>query len=149
MFVSSNISIKEATRSQTATRRGIDNLPNKEALLKMKLVADKIFEPVRKKFERPILISSFYRCEELNKLIGGSPKSQHCKGEAIDIDSDPINDQIFRFIKNNLIYDQLIWEFGNEVYPAWVHVSYTNERPNRMQCLKALRIKNKTIYQTF
>ena len=147
MIVSANISIREATRSQTATRLGIDNYPDQEQLSKMNLVAEKVFEPTRRHFNRPIFISSFFRSEELNKAIGGSTRSQHCKGEAIDIDCDPINDQIFKWIKDNLIYDQLIWEFGNEVYPDWVHVSYTEEKDNRMECLKAIRINGKVQYR--
>ena len=147
MIVSENISLRESIRSQTAQRRGIDNYPSEEVLSAMKLTAQKVFEPVRKHFKRPIFISSFYRSEELNLAIGGSRNSQHCKGEAIDIDCDQINDQIFYFIKNNLIYDQLIWEFGTEIYPAWVHVSYTQERNNRMQTLKAIRSNGKVLYQ--
>ena len=85
-MISKHISYKEGAYSNTATRKGIDNTPNDEQLENMKLVADKVFEPLRKWVSGPIKINSFFRCPELNKAIGGSSKSQHCKGQAIDID---------------------------------------------------------------
>ena len=98
----------------------------------------------------PIKINSFYRGPELNKAIGGSSKSQHCKGQAIDIDDTyghATNAEMYHWIKDNLNFDQMIWEFGDDNNPAWVHVSYVNDSDNRNRCLKAYRDNNnKTKY---
>jgi len=148
-MISEHISIKEATFSSTATRKGIDNTPNATQIENMKLVATKVFEPLRKHFNTPIGISSFFRSEALNKAIGGSASSQHCKGEAIDIDADIFggvtNGEIFKYIKENLEFDQLIWEYGNTTDPDWVHVSYSKSG-NRRQILKAIKVGGKTTY---
>jgi len=141
-MISNHISDKEGVYSITATRLGIDNIPNKKQLVNMELVALKIFEPVREFLGRPIHINSFFRCPELNKAIGGSTRSQHCKGEAIDLDvayGDNPNAKIFNYIKDNLDFDQLIWEFGDDNNPNWVHVSYIGIMSNRNRCLKAYR----------
>ena len=146
--ISKHISLKEATRSNTAQRLGIDNFPTNDVLIKMQLIANKIFEPLREYVDCPIYISSFYRSPELNTAIGGSKNSQHCKGEAIDLDdvySKVKNKVFFNYIKENLDFDQLIWEFGDEQNPAWVHVSY-KEKGNRNRILKAIKEKGKTKY---
>tara|TARA_Y100000768_G_scaffold109991_1_gene80860 strand:+ start:8540 stop:9007 length:468 start_codon:yes stop_codon:yes gene_type:complete len=146
--ISNHISLKEATRSNTAQRLGIDNFPNSYTISKMQLTANKIFEPLREYVECPIYISSFYRSPELNTAIGGSKNSQHCKGEAIDLDdvySKVKNKVFFDYIKENLDFDQLIWEFGDDENPAWVHVSY-KEKGNRNRILKAIKLKGKTQY---
>lgn len=139
MKVSQNITLGEATKSQTATRLKIDNTPNEEALLNMKHVAENVFEPIRKHFGIPIGISSFYRSPKLNKAVKGSKTSQHTKGEAIDIDADIFggvtNAEIFEFVRQNLDYDQLIWEYGNDKNPAWVHVSLKRVGNNKKQIL--------------
>lgn len=148
MNISEHISMKEALRSNTAKRLGIDNMPDNDTLVTMQITAEHIFEPLRNKFNEPIYISSFYRSPELNKAIGGSAKSQHCKGEAIDIDdvySKASNADFFNYIKDKLEFDQLIWEFGNDENPAWVHVSY-NLGKNRMRILKAIKENGKTKY---
>ena len=138
--ISKNCSYEEATRSNTAKRLGISNDPNDEQLESMKELATRIFEPLRAHLCIPIYISSFFRCDALNKAVKGSSNSQHVKGEAMDIDAHIFggvtNKQIFEYIKDNLEYDQLIWEFGNEDEPDWVHVSYTSDRPNRKQIIK-------------
>ena len=148
MDISPHISYEEATYSDTAKRLGIDNIPNFEQLCKMVIVATKVFEPLRNYFGVPIHISSFFRTIELNKAIGGSKTSQHVLGEAIDIDADKYgkitNKQIFNFIKDNLEFDQLIWEFGTNDEPNWVHVSF-KEGKNRHQVLKAYRDSNNHI----
>ena len=146
--ISNHISLNEATRSNTAQRLGIDNFPNSYTISKMQLTANKIFEPLREYVECPIYISSFYRSPELNTAIGGSKNSQHCKGEAIDLDdvySKVKNKVFFDYIKENLDFDQLIWEFGDDENPAWVHVSY-KEKGNRNRILKAIKLKGKTQY---
>ena len=148
MKVSDNITYKEALRSNTAKRLGIENVPDEFTLETMQITAEHVFEPVRKHFNEPIYISSFYRCEELNKAIGGSSKSQHCKGEAIDIDdvySKATNADFFNYIKDKLEFDQLIWEFGDDKNPDWVHVSYSLGN-NRMRILKAIKENGRTKY---
>ena len=148
--ISKHISYKEATRSNTALRRGIDNIPDVEELENMKLIAEKVFEPLRKWVGGPIKINSFYRSPELNVAIGGSKKSQHCHGQAIDIDDTfgyRSNASMFKYIRYNMDYDQMIWEFGDEKNPAWVHVSYVSEDKNRHRCLQAYKENGKTKYK--
>jgi zinc D-Ala-D-Ala carboxypeptidase len=148
MMISEHISLSEATKSQEAVRKGIENIPTEEHLKAMRLVAEKVFEPLRKAFNKPLTISSFYRSPKLNKSIGGSETSQHCKGEAIDIDMGDFNSDIFHWIKNNLVFDQLIYEFGDTKNPSWVHVSYS-ENGNRKQILRAIKENGKTKYIPF
>ena len=151
-MVSKNISYKEATHSKTAKRLGIDNTPNAEQFSNMVYVAEGIFQPLREHFGVPIYISSFFRSEALNTAIRGSASSTHKKGEAMDLDADVYgkitNAQIFHYIKDNLEFDQLIWEFGTEDNPAWVHVSLS-KRNNRNQILKAYRVDGKTKYEIY
>ena len=148
--ISKHISYKEATRSNTALRRGIDNIPDVEELENMKLIAEKVFEPLRKWVGGPIKINSFYRSPELNVAIGGSKKSQHCHGQAIDIDDTyghRSNASMFKHIRYNMDYDQITWEFGDDKNPAWVHVSYVSEEKNRHRCLQAYKENGKTKYK--
>ena len=147
--ISKHISYKEATRSATALRLGIENVPNQYELQNMEMVAKHVFEPLREAVDAPIKINSFFRCEELNKAIGGSTKSQHCQGRAIDIDDvygNVSNAFMYYYIKDNLDFDQLIWEFGTDHNPDWVHVSYIDGDSNRKRCLKAVRENGKTKY---
>jgi hypothetical protein len=149
-MISENISFKEGTFSATATRLGLPNAPSKEHLANMQVLAKKIFQPLRVYVGGPIKINSFYRGPELNKAIGGSKKSQHCKGQAMDIDDvfgHKTNAQMYHWIKENLNYDQMIWEFGDEDNPDWVHVSYVDAETNRNRCLKASRNNGKTSYE--
>jgi len=150
MKISPNLNLAEITRSDTAKRHGIDNTPTAEHLENFKLLADKVFEPIREHFKTPIFISSGYRSKALNSFIKGSASSQHCTGQAIDIDMDGSNGEVtnrmvFDFIKNKLDFDQLIWEFGTDFNPDWVHVSYVKGK-NRKQKLKAIRTSGKTTY---
>jgi hypothetical protein len=150
MKISANLNLAEITRSDTAKRHGIDNTPTAEHLENFKLLADKVFEPIREHFKTPIFISSGYRSKALNDFIKGSLSSQHCKGQAIDIDMDGSNGEVtnrmvFDYIKNKLDFDQLIWEFGTDFNPDWVHVSYA-KTGNRKQKLKAVRSNGKTTY---
>ena len=143
--ISENISYKEATRSQTAQRLGISNKPKKEHIENMELIADKIFQPLREWVDHPIRINSFFRSEELNSKIGGSLSSAHKDGLAMDLDSlgGKTNLEMFHYIKDNLEFDQLIWEFGDE--PKWLHVSW-NKKKNRKQVLVT---KRKGKYYTY
>jgi len=149
-MISKHISYKEGTNSTTAIRRGIDNVPNNDQLDNMVLLAEKVFEPLREWVGGPIKINSFFRCPKLNKAIGGSGKSQHCHGQAIDIDDTygkVANSEMYHYIKKNLDFDQMIWEFGDDDNPAWIHVSYVSEDDNRRRCLKASKDNNnKTVY---
>ena len=148
-MISKHISYKEGVYSTTALRRNIDNKPNEEQLASMKLIGEKIFEPLREYVGGPIKINSFFRGEELNKAIGGSTRSQHCKGQAMDIDDTfgyKTNAQMYDFIKEHLDFDQMIWEFGNDNNPNWVHVSYVSPEKNRQVCLKAYKQNGRTKY---
>lgn len=154
MQISKHLSLAEVSRSETAKRRGINNAPSGENLDNFKKLAENIFEPIREHFGVPIHISSGYRSKELNAAIGGSATSQHCSGEAIDIDMDGsasgvTNAQVFNFIKDNLKFDQLIWEFGSSNNPDWVHVSYESTGKQRGQILKAIKVKGKTVYEKY
>ena len=149
-MISKHISYKEGIHSITAIRKGIDNEPNEEQLANMKLVAEKVFEPLRIFINGPIKVNSFFRSPDLNKAIGGSTKSQHCKGQAIDIDDTygkATNAEMYWWIKENLDFDQMIWEFGNNDNPDWVHISYVSPDKNRNRCLKAYREDGKTKYK--
>ena len=145
--ISKHVSYKEGVYSITALRLGLNNDPNAYHLNNMKVISEKIFEPLRMHVGGPIKINSFYRGPELNKAIGGSSKSQHCKGQAIDIDDtygNATNAEMYHWIKDNLNFDQMIWEFGDDNNPAWVHVSYVDDDNNRNRCLKAYRENGKT-----
>jgi len=151
MKISTHLNLSEVTRSETAKRRGISNAPTAEHLENFKKLAENIFEPIREHFGVPIHVSSGYRSKELNSAIGGSLSSQHCQGEAIDIDMDGsssgvTNADVYNFIKDNLEFDQLIWEFGTDKNPDWVHVSYESKGKQRKQKLKAVRTNGKTSY---
>ena len=150
MKISEHISYKEATYSQTAIRNDIDNDPNVEQLKRIQLAAESIFEPLRKWVGGPVKINSCFRSAALNKRIGGAASSQHCanKGAAFDLDDTyghKTNAEMFNYIKDNLDFDQLIWEFGTDENPNWVHVSY-NEDSNRGQILKACKVNGRTKY---
>jgi hypothetical protein len=149
MQISKHLSLAEVSRSETAKRKGINNTPSGEHLENFKKLAENIFEPIREHFGVPIHISSGYRSKELNAAVGGSSSSQHCQGEAIDIDMDGTsitNAQIFNYIKDNLNFDQLLWEFGNDTNPDWVHVSYESTGKQRKQILKVIKANGKTSY---
>lgn len=150
MQISKHVSLIEATKSDTATRKGIDNTPTEAQIASMKLVAEKCFEPIRANFDKPIHISSFFRCDKLNKAIGGVSTSQHGKGEAMDLDADTFggvtNQEIFEWAKANLKYDQLIREGVNkDGTGGWIHISY-KAKGNRQQTLNATFVNGKAKY---
>jgi len=126
MKLSQNLTLAEACRSETAKRKHLDNTPDELTLDNLKLTAEKIFQPIRDHFKKPIYVSSMFRCERLNGFVGGSRNSKHITGQAIDIDNDGTdvsNKDIFEFIKDNLKFDVLIWEYGDDS-PNWVHCTY-------------------------
>ena len=153
MKLSKNLTLAECLKSQTARRRGINNEPHEEWVVEnLKSVAEHIFQPCRDHFGVPIYVSSGYRCPELNRAIGGAKRSQHMEGRALDLDCDVYgritNADLFHYIRENLEFDQIVWEFGTEDNPDWVHVSYVSDSDNRKRCLKALRdSKGKTYYE--
>lgn len=142
MKLSKNLSLIECTKSATARRHGVDNTPKQEHITNLVEIAQNVFQPTRDYFNTPIYISSGYRSKRLNDIVKGSETSQHMIGEALDLDADVLgvvsNRLIFNYIKDNLEFDQLIWEFGDSSSPDWVHVSYSSEY-NRNQVLKAVR----------
>lgn len=154
MKLSEHLDLSEVTRSDSAKRKGINNMPTPEHLENFKKLAENIFEPIRKHFGVPIMISSGYRSKALNTAIGGSLTSQHCSGEAIDIDMDGTsngvtNRMIFDYAKANLNFDQLIWEFGTKENPDWVHISFESTGKQRKQILRAVKSGGKTAYQPY
>ena len=144
--ISKHISYREATHSNHAEKYGLSNKPKAEHIKNMETVAEKVFEPLREWAKAPIRVNSMFRSLELNKGIGGSATSSHMTGNAIDITSmgGKTNLEMFNYIKDNLDFDQLIWEFGVE--PQWLHVSYVNKKDNRKQ---VLRTQRKGIYYTY
>ena len=152
MKLSAHFALGEFTRSESAKREGLDNTPTAEHLENLKTLCEKVLEPIRLRFGS-INISSGYRGKMLNHFIGGSVSSDHCLGRAADIDMDDVgtgvtNTEIFNYIKDNLDYDQLIWEFGNKVKPDWVHVGY-RLGANRKQTLRATKLNGKSHYAPY
>ena len=149
MKLSENLDLSEITRSESAKRNNISNTPTPEHIENLKALAENIFQPIRDYFKKPIRISSGYRSKELNAKVGGSATSQHSKGQAIDLDNDGTditNRQIFDFVKDNLKFDQLIFEHGNDDNPDWVHISYNRNGKQRGQVLKAYKLNGQTKY---
>jgi hypothetical protein len=143
MNLSNHLSLKEVIKSNTATRKGISNYPTQQHLQNLIILAKEVFEPIRVHFNTPIYVSSGYRSKALNKAVGGSKSSAHCKGQALDLDQDyrntsVTNRQVFDYIKDNLQFTQLILEGGTEENPAWIHVSYD---PSNLK-KQVLRMKN-------
>lgn len=149
MNLSKNLTLKEVTKSDTAIRKGIKNEPNTEQLENLKVLATEVFQKIRDHFGVPIKVTSGFRSEALNKAVKGSKSSDHMKGCAIDIDMDGTPDitnaEVFNFIKDNLTFRQLIWEFGDNNNPDWVHVSYV-AGDNKKEVLRAAKRSGKTIY---
>jgi len=141
-MISKTVSLQEATKSQTAIRLGIDNTPTTEQMTAIADTAVHVVDAVRTKFAG-VDVSSFFRSPKLNKKVGGSTTSQHCKGEAVDLDSknDGLNMEIFNFVKDNLVFDQLILEYPDaNGTPSWVHVSFVQHpKTNRGQILVKLK----------
>ena len=150
MKLSKNLSLAEVTKSVTAKRLGIDNTPDDWTKENLKQIAVNVFQPLRDAFKCPIYVSSGYRSADLNSAIGGSIRSQHVEGRALDLDADVFgrctNSEIFRWILNNATFDQLIWEFGDDDNPDWVHVSFVYDGVNRGRCLKACRDDEGKVY---
>ncbi len=153
--LSKNLSLSEVISSNTAKRLGINNTPTPEHLANLKLLAEKIFEPIRTHFGKPIRVSSGYRSKALNESTpGASATSQHSTGEALDLDQENMgtgitNKQVFDFILKNLEFDQLIWEYGTDSEPDWVHVSYESTGKQRKQVLRCRRVNGGPRYSPY
>jgi len=152
--ISEHITYADAIHSDTAKRNGIKNYFNLEQLDRMSTLAEKVYEPLYNHFNVPIYISSFFRSAKLNDLLGGANNSQHMAndGAAMDIDADLYgkitNKQVFDYIKDNLEFDQLIWEMGDKKNPDWVHVSY-DAKGNRKEILRAISKNGDTKYEPY
>lgn len=158
MKLSKHLSLKEATYSATAIKNGLNNKPNIGQLEVLKALAVNIFEPCRKFCGGPLKVTSGFRGPQLNSLIGGSLTSDHCINDhnmaALDLDCDvyknSTNADLFNYIKDNLDFKQLIWEFGNDEQPNWVHVSWsTNAHFNKREILIAKRVNGRTVYEHY
>lgn len=148
MKISEHLELSELIRSESAKRHGIKNMPTPEHIENLKELAEKVFETIRGHFNVPIRISSGYRSKELNAKVGGSKTSDHSFGRAIDIDMDGTsitNNQVFYFIKDNLKFKQLIFEFPVNGQASWVHVSYDKDNL-RQDVLVAKKLHGKTVY---
>ena len=150
-FISKHITWDEAVKSKTAEKHEIENIPNENQIQEMKKIAKNVFEPLREWAGHPIRINSFFRSPELCIKLKSKATSQRTKGQAIDIDSlgDKSNAELFYYIKENLNFDQLIWEFGDDKNPDWIHVSFVNVNTNRGNVLKAIKKNKKTQYIFF
>lgn len=141
--------IDELCKSVTASNKHIDNTPNEEQRENLIALIVEVLDPLREAFGKPIIVNSGFRCEKLNKLVGGAKTSQHTTGEAVDIQSvgDKYNKELFALALKTCKYDQLIFEYdkGGRV-PDWIHISFKKNGGNRKQVLEAVRSKNKTVY---
>ena len=146
MKLSDHLTRTEFEYSPTAIGRGIDNSMTDAHLKNAIVLAKQIFEPIRKYRGKAIKVNSGYRSAQLNRSVGGSKTSQHCTGEAIDL---PLTADEFHYIKDNLEFDQLIWEFGTDLQPSWVHISFSSSGKNRRQVLRAKKVGKKTVYTKF
>jgi len=148
MNLSKSFTLNELTKSQEATRLGIDNIPNEEHIQNLKILCEKILQPIRDFYGMPVSVSSGYRSVALCEAIGSSSKSQHTKGQAADFEIFGVaNKDVAEFIVKNLEYDQCILEFWNENDPnsGWVHCSYS-ANGNRKQYLKAEKLNGRIVY---
>jgi len=148
MNLSANFTLKELIKSDTATRLGLDNTPDEATIENLKLLCENVLQPVREHFGKPVTINSGYRSPESNAAVGGSKTSDHCKGQACDLEIDGLpNPELAQWIMDNLDYTQLILEFYTQGQPnsGWVHVSYD---PNNLkkQELTAVKVAGKTTY---
>lgn len=144
MKLSTHLTLEEATASFTAKRLGIRNVPNADQIENLKWLGKAIWDPIKINFPN-MVIEVVFRNPEVNKAVGGSANSQHMKGEAIDIDAPKENNaenkKVFDWVVKNLNFDQIIWEFGNDLGPDWLHISCKrNNVGNRKKVTRAIRV---------
>ena len=151
MKLSKNFSLTELTKSQTAERMGLDNNPSEDQTENLRLLCERVLQPVRDHFDDVVTISSGYRSEILSQKIGSSSKSQHCRGQAADFEIFGVeNNKVSDWIKENLMFDQLILEYYTPGEPnsGWIHVSYNRDiNLNRKEYLMAIKVDGKTQYK--
>ena len=148
MNLTANFSLHELSKSETALRMGFDNTPDEEATENLRLLCEKVLQPVRDHYGKGVKVNSAYRSPESNAAVGGSKTSDHCKGMAADIEIPGVaNADLAQWIMDNLDYTQLILEFYTPGIPdsGWVHVSY-NPADLRKQELTATKVAGKTTY---
>lgn len=148
MNLTKNFTLHEMTRSDYAIRNGMSNIPNKQQIVNLKILCEKVLQPIRDHYDKPVIINSGFRDPLLNSAIGGSRTSDHCKGMAADIEIPGItNFDLAVWIRNNLNFKQVILEFynPNDEYSGWVHVSY-DQSDLKKQVLTAVLKNNKTVY---
>lgn len=148
MELSKNFSLKEFVVSKTAIQEAIGNMPSYRQTEALIFLVLNILQPARDSLGFPIWVTSGFRSDRLNDFIGGSETSQHPKGEAADIKCKD-NKKLFNYIKDNLRFDQLIAEFGDENQPDWIHVSISALNKNRGEVLRAYKIDGKTVYEKY
>lgn len=141
MKLSENFTLEELCQTNT----GLPNVPNTDEKIALKHLVENVLQPLRDLFRAPIIVTSGFRSEAVNRAVGGAPTSQHRKGEAADLDSVD-NAELFWLIRNYTLFDQLIWEFGNDEQPDWVHVSYKTEG-NRKEVLRSYKENGVTKYK--
>ena len=155
MLIGKYLTLDGVSKSATAIRLGIENKPNQQQIMCLEALAKNVYDKCCEKFLVKIPITSAFRSKELNSRISNSSRtSQHCLGQAFDLDLDgvlngPTNGMLFDYIKNNLEFDQLIWEFGNNNNPDWVHVSYDITGRQRKNVLRAVSKNNDVSYIPF
>jgi zinc D-Ala-D-Ala carboxypeptidase len=155
MLIGKYLTLEECCKSATAIRLGIDNKPNQQQIIALQTLATNVYDKVCEKFLLKIPVTSAFRSKQLNDAISGSSgSSQHMRGEAMDLDLDGtmngvLNVQIFNYIRFNLDFDQLIWEFGTDSNPDWVHVSYDVAGKNRKNVFKGFRTNGKVHYKPY
>lgn len=147
MRLSEDFNLSEFTRSKTAIKKDIDNVPDPKQTKAIQYLVETVLQPVRSQIGLVITVTSGFRSKELNDLIGGANGSQHCKGEAADVECND-NAKLFNHIRANCQFDQLIWEFGDKNQPDWVHVSAINGK-NRREVLRAKKHNGKTVYEKY
>lgn len=148
MQLTNNFSLKELTVSETATRKGLDNTPNETVIANLKLLAENILQPIREHYGKSVKVNSGYRSPEVNASVGGSKTSDHCKGQAADIEINGIaNGDLAKYIVDNFKFTQVILEFYTQGVPdsGWVHVSY-DHTDLKCQALTAVKKDGKTVY---
>lgn len=148
MQLSSNFSLKELTVSDTAIRLGLDNTPNETVTANLKTLAENILQPVREHYGKSVKVNSGYRAPEVNAAVGGSKTSDHCKGQAADIEINGVaNGDLAKYITENFKFTQVILEFYTQGIPdsGWVHVSY-DANDLKCQVLTAVKQNGKTVY---
>jgi hypothetical protein len=152
MKLTKNFSLEELTRSDTAERKGIDNSPTAEHIHNLAALCENVLQPLRDKLKHSIRVTSGYRSEKLNNAIGGSKTSEHSFGKAADIkliiDGENKSELLYlSILEMGIPFRQMIWEFGDEETPSWVHISF-NKDDNKKQTLRAYKEKGKTKYST-